>query len=80
MCNLMCNNQVPRNKTITAEYNGYTGCAYGVSSFSVKDEEGREIFHTGFLSKRPANKAECLRELKDTLELIGILKNSNSGG
>ena len=57
-------------KTIKVEYNGYTGYAYGVSSFSIRDKNDKEIFHTGFLGKRPTNEAECLQTLKDMLDLL----------
>lgn len=62
-------------ETIKAEYDGYTGYAYGVSSFSVRDKNDREIFHTGFLNKRPTNEEECLQQLKESLKLIKMLRN-----
>jgi hypothetical protein len=27
--------------------NGYTGILYGKSSFSIRDKNGKEVFHTG---------------------------------
>lgn len=39
-------------ETIKAEYKGYTGYAYGYSSFAVRDKNDKEIFHTGFLKKK----------------------------
>ncbi len=62
------------SETIKAEYNGYTGYAYGVSSFSVRDKNNREIFHTGFCNKRPQTEAECLEYLKETLDLLDTLR------
>lgn len=61
-------------ETIKAEYNGYTGYAYGVSSFSIRDKNDKEIFHTGFLRKRPTNEAECLQTLKEMLDLLKTLR------
>lgn len=61
-------------ETIKAEYKGYTGYAYGYSSFAVRDKNDKEIFHTGFLKKRPTNEAECLQTLKETLSLIESLR------
>ena len=61
-------------ETIKAEFDGYTGYAYGVSSFSIRDKNDKEIFHTGFLRKRPTNEAECLQTLKETLSLIESLR------
>ncbi len=60
-------------ETIKVEYNGYTGYAYGVSSFSIRDKNDKEIFHTGFLTKRPTNEAECLQTLKEMLDLLKTL-------
>lgn len=62
------------SETIKAEYNGYTGYAYGVSSFSVRDKNDREIFHTGFCTNRPQTEAECLEYLKETLDLLSTLR------
>ena len=59
-------------EAIKAEYNGYTGYAYGVSSFSIRDKNDKEIFHTGFLRKRPTNEAECLQTLKEMLDFFNI--------
>lgn len=64
-------------ETIKAEYNGYTGYAYGVSSFSIRDKNDKEIFHTGFLRKRPTNEAECLQTLKKMLEITIGTKTMN---
>ena len=61
-------------ETIKAEYNGYTGYAYGVSSFSIRDKNDKEIFHTGFLTKKPTNEAECLQTLKEMLDLLKTLR------
>ena len=61
-------------ETIKAEYNGYTGYAYGVSSFSIRDKNGKEILHTGFLRKKPTNEAECLQILKDMLHMLKTLR------
>ena len=61
-------------ETIKAEYDGYTGYAYGVASFVIEDKDGREIFHTGSLRKRPTNEAECLHTLKDMLRLVKMLQ------
>ena len=63
------------NGTIKAEYNGYTGYAYGVSSFSIRDKDNHEILHTGFCTERPQTEAECLEYLKDTLDLLDTLKS-----
>ena len=60
-------------ETIKVEYNGYTGYAYGVSSFSIRDKNDKEIFHTGFLNERPTNEAECLQTLKEMLDLLKTL-------
>lgn len=61
-------------ETIKVEYNGYTGYAYGVSSFSIRNKNDKEIFHTAFLRNRPTNKAECLQTLKEMLDLIKTLR------
>lgn len=66
--------QMGMTETIKAEYNGYTGYAYGVSSFSIRDKNDKEIFHTAFLRNRPTNKAECLQTLKEMLDLIKTLR------
>ena len=56
-------------------YNGYKGVAYGRSSFSVYNSEGREIFHTGFCRHMPKTQDECLEELKRTLHLLDVLRS-----
>ena len=61
-------------ETIKVEYNGYAGYAYGVSSFSIRDKNDKEIFHTGFLRKKPTNEAECLQILKDMLNMLKTLR------
>lgn len=61
-------------ETIKVEYNGYTGYAYGISSFSIRDKNDKEIFHTGFLRKKPTNEAECLQILKDMLNVLKTLR------
>lgn len=59
--------------TIEANWNGYTGIAYGRSSFSLR-KDGRELFHTGFCTKRPTTEEECIRMIKDTIHLLEVLK------
>ena len=63
-------------ETIKTEYEGYTGYAYGASSFSLRDSSHREIFHTGFCTKRPQNEEECLEFTKRTLKLLHILREA----
>lgn len=65
-------------ETIKAEFGGYTGYAYGVSSFSIRDKKDKEIFHTGFLTKRPTNEAECLQTLRDILDLLESLTEKHA--
>ena len=62
-----------KKEPIKAEYNGYTGYAYGVGSFSIEDKDGHEIFHTGFLNSKVKNEAECLQKLKEILALLESL-------
>ncbi len=61
-------------KTIEANWNGYTGIAYGARSFSLR-KDGKEIFHTAFLDKRPTTKEECIEEIKDTVEILKALRH-----
>lgn len=58
---------------IEVKYNGYTGIAYGYSSFSVRDPQGKEIFHTEFTTNEIKTQEEALKYLKDTLVIIGRL-------
>ena len=44
----------------TSEENGYTGILYGVESYSVFDQDGNEVMHTG---SRSINTLEELKEL-----------------
>lgn len=62
-------------KTIIATYNGYEGIAYGKRSFSVKNSEGREIFHTGSCTKRPQNKDDVIESIKTVLSILNTLDN-----
>ena len=64
----------PEQKTIKATYNGYTGIAYGRSSYEIRDKDNQMVFHTGFLFERPTNEEECLEELKRTLDFLEELK------
>lgn len=58
-----CHNE--KCKPMKIEYksdNGYTGVLYGESSFSVYDESGKEVMHTG---SRNINTYEELKEQVD---------------
>ena len=63
--------------TVKATYNGYTGIAYGRSSYEIRDKDNQMVFHTGFLHERPTNEEECLEELKRTLEFLEDLKKDD---
>ena len=61
--------------------NGYTGVMYGKSSFTILNENGKEVFHTGF---RNFNTYEELIEQVDTFSefynmILGWLKNGTGG-
>lgn len=66
--------------TITATYNGYTGIAYGRSSYEIRDKDNTMVFHTGSLMKRPMTKDECFLELKDTLAFLEQLRQQDREG
>ncbi|MBO5620547.1 MAG: hypothetical protein J5959_02845, partial [Butyrivibrio sp.] len=51
---------------IIVEYNGYTGIAFGHSSYIVRDSKGNEIFHTGFTTNEIRTEEEALEDLKET--------------
>lgn len=68
------NTELPPRIKVT--YDGYTGIAYGRSSYVVRDKAGKTIYHTGFLHKRPMTEEECLEELKNILEFIDMLKRA----
>ena len=63
-----------KEQTIEVKYNGYTGTAYGYSSYSVRDPQGREIFHTGFTTNEIRTEKEALEYLKETLVTLELLK------
>ena len=51
--------------------NGYKGILYGRSSFSIRDKDGKEVFHTGF---RNINTYEELVErVEEYPEFIRVL-------
>lgn len=53
--------------------NGYTGVMYGKSSLAILNENGKEVFHTGF---RNFNTYEELVEQVDTYpEFRAMLEN-----
>lgn len=58
---------------IEANWNGYTGIAYGRSSFSLR-KDGKELFHTGFCNKRPTTEEECIQMIKDAIQLLEVKK------
>ena len=62
------------NKTETIVYtspNGYTGTLYGFSSISIKDKNGREVFHS---HSRSANTpAELKKQVDEFPEFIKML-------
>ena len=58
-----------------ATYRGYTGVSYGISSYSVYDPEGVEVFHTGFLRHPVRTQEECLKQLKSCLVLIDSIES-----
>lgn len=62
------NTELPPRIKVT--YDGYTGIAYGRSSYVVRDKAGKTIYHTGFLHKRPMTEEECLEELKAILDYL----------
>lgn len=59
---------------IVVEYNGYTGIAYGHSSYIVRDSKGNEIFHTGFTTESIDTEEKALKYLKDTLVTLDRLR------
>ncbi len=65
---------------IKVTYDGYTGIAYGRSSYVVRDKAGKMIYHTGFLHKRPMTEEECLEELKSILDLLEMIKREKWEG
>lgn len=53
--------------------NGYTGVLYGESSLSIKDKNGKEVFHTGFRNINTYKElVECV---EDFPEFHRILQN-----
>lgn len=51
--------------------NGYTGVLYGKSSMSIKDQEGREVLHTG--SRNINTEAELYQHLEEFPEFMKML-------
>ena len=67
-----------KDSHIEVKYNGYTGIAYGYSSFSVRNPQGKEIFHTGFTTNEIRTEEEALKYLKETLMMLGHLRRPRS--
>lgn len=63
---------------IVVEYNGYTGIAFGHSSYIVRDSKGNEIFHTGFTTNEIRTEEEALEYLKETLVMLDHLRRPQS--
>ena len=63
---------------IIVEYNGYTGIAFGHSSYIVRDSKGNEIFHTGFTTNEIRTEEEALEYLKETLVMLDHLRRPQS--
>ena len=51
--------------------NGYKGILYGRSSFSIRDKDGKEVFHTGF--RKINTYEELVKEVEEFPEFIRIL-------
>ena len=66
--------------TVKATYNGYTGIAYGRSSYEIRDKDNKMVFHTGFLNNRPMTEDECLEELKSTLSFFEQFRQQDREG
>lgn len=48
--------------------NGYKGILYGRSSFSIRDKDGKEVFHTGFRNINTYD--ELIEHVEDFPEFI----------
>lgn len=59
---------------IEVTYNGYLGIAYGVSSYSIRNPEGKEILHTGFTTFPVDTEEKALEYLKESLETLKMLQ------
>ena len=59
---------------IEVTYNGYLGMAYGVSSYSIRNPEGKEILHTGFTTFPVDTEEKALEYLKESLETLKMLQ------
>lgn len=69
-------NRERTKETVTAAYGGYIGKAYGKRSFSIYDENHKEIFHSDYMMHRPENEEEVVTAIKEALELIEKLKKN----
>lgn len=59
---------------IEVTYNGYLGVAYGVSSYSIRNPEGKEILHTEFTTFPVDTEEKALEYLKESLETLKMLQ------
>lgn len=59
---------------IEVTYNGYLGIAYGASSYSIRNPEGKEILHTGFTTFPVDTEEKALEYLKESLETLKMLQ------
>ncbi len=59
---------------IEVTYNGYLGIAYGVSSYSIRNPEGKEILHTGFTTFPVDTEEKALEYLKESLKTLKMLQ------
>lgn len=51
--------------------NGYKGILYGRSSFSIRDKNGKEVFHTGF--RKINTYEELVKEVEEFPKFLEIL-------
>ncbi len=61
---------IGNKEPIIVTYKGYTGKAYGVSSYSIYGPEGKEIYHTGYTTEDIENEGQALIYLKETLKFL----------